>query len=65
MRCADCKFRSSSGHCENKHVREQYGKREVEDDSADLIYSYDEGGSFWVGPNFGCVHFDPKTNEAR
>ena len=21
-----------------------------------LVYSYNEGGSFWAGPEFGCVH---------
>ena len=21
-----------------------------------LVYSYDEGGEFWTGPDFGCVH---------
>lgn len=25
-----------------------------------LTYPYQEGGSFWVGPNFGCVHHEPK-----
>ncbi len=24
-----------------------------------LVYSYTEGGSFWVGPDFGCVHHEP------
>ncbi len=24
------------------------------------FYQYDEGGGFFVGPNFGCVHFEPK-----
>lgn len=22
-----------------------------------LVYSYDEGGKFWTGPKFGCVHW--------
>lgn len=21
-----------------------------------LVYDYDEGGGFWTGPQFGCVH---------
>lgn len=29
-----------------------------------MIYDYDEGGSFWVGPNFGCVHFKKKEVKA-
>lgn len=26
-----------------------------------LCYSYDEGGYFDTGPEFGCVHFAPKN----
>jgi len=26
----------------------------------ELRYSYDEGGSFYVGPQFGCVHWERK-----
>lgn len=25
-----------------------------------LVYTYDEGGKFWTGPEFGCVHHQPK-----
>ena len=25
-----------------------------------LIYDYNEGGLFWVGPKFGCVHHEEK-----
>ena len=25
-----------------------------------LVYSYQEGGYFHVGQNFGCVHFKPR-----
>lgn len=25
-----------------------------------LIYEYDEGGSFYPGEDFGCVHHEPK-----
>jgi len=28
-----------------------------------LIYSYDEGGYFETGPDFGCVHHSDKTLE--
>lgn len=26
-----------------------------------LVYPYDEGGEFWTGPEFGCVHFVEAT----
>lgn len=22
-----------------------------------LVYSFAEGGAFWTGPNFGCIHW--------
>lgn len=28
-----------------------------------LIYEYYEGGSFFTGKNFGCVHHEDKKNE--
>jgi len=28
-----------------------------------LTYDYDEGGSFWTGPKFGCVHHGAKEGE--
>jgi hypothetical protein len=36
----------------------------LEDDNGEekdmLVYPYLEGGWFWVGPLFGCVHFKKK-----
>ena len=26
-----------------------------------LVYAYNEGGWFWTGPNFGCVHHKKGT----
>ena len=55
-RCGTCNHRDSDGHCTNEHIHEDdYDKRSVDKDKC-LIYSYYEGGSFWVGKNFGCVH---------
>ena len=25
-----------------------------------LCYSYNEGGAFWTGPEFGCVHWEKR-----
>ncbi len=52
-RCRSCKWRTSAGHCESDKLREDYGGKHDDE----LIYSYVESGRFWVGPNFGCVHF--------
>lgn len=63
MYCKDCKYKEEVKHhvrsgyiCSNdKAIDEDYGQ---EDMTAMLIYPYQEGGSFYVGPKFGCVHFE-------
>ena len=52
--CKDCAYRSLGGLCENPNITENCGE---EPSDAMLVYSYREGGSFYVGPNFGCVHW--------
>lgn len=57
-RCKSCKHRGDDGFCSNEDkIFERYAGYVGEDC---LIYSYSEGGGFWVGPEFGCVHHDPK-----
>lgn len=63
--CKDCIHRKqveyntpgkSYGICTNASaIDEDYGQ---ENTDAMLIYSYQEGGSFYVGERFGCVHFE-------
>ena len=55
--CKDCCWRRSDGTCINPKLHEDDGDM-AEDE---LVYSYMEMGYFWVGPNFGCVHW---TNTA-
>ena len=63
MYCKDCKFREKSrGHgtgmrhvCGNRSAMAEYLFQE--DTSKMMIYPYNDGGSFYVGDNFGCVHF--------
>ncbi len=57
QRCATCRSRNSKGICTNPKLREPTGKTAEVDE---LVYSYDEGGTFYVGPEFGCVHHAPK-----
>ena len=54
--CETCKYRNEDGYCEHPKLRqERYGTLEMEDD--ELVYPNNyEGGWFWVGPKFGCVH---------
>ena len=54
--CKNCEWRrESSKDCVNPKLRERGDDDEDENDC--LTYSYEEGGMFYVGDNFGCVHF--------
>ncbi len=62
--CKDCIHRSPSGHCENDMYLvpedEAYGSFE---DTKSLIVQAQapiEGIAFWVGPDFGCSHWEHK-----
>jgi hypothetical protein len=55
--CKDCRFRDENRYCENddKIDENHYQGRGDNDDR--MIYSYQEGGGFKVGDNFGCIHW--------
>jgi hypothetical protein len=56
--CKNCIWRNEKRHCGNDSViSENYNQGKGSADER-LIYSYSEGGSFEVGDNFGCVHFE-------
>ena len=63
--CKNCKWRDEGGFCvnEGKIYEDGYGRGGRDSSTSDdcLIYSFYEGGDFWVGENFGCVHFKEKT----
>jgi hypothetical protein len=49
---ADC-----GGFCGNvEKIHEDDSKPGHEFGQDHLVYSYYESGSFWTGPEFGCVH---------
>ena len=58
MRCKNCTFwdgDSNDGWCNKGKIIE----RSYYDGGKDsVVYSYDEGGCFSVGPEFGCIHFE-------
>lgn len=60
--CGKCSFRDSDGYCRSEKLSEDYGSC-IGDRSDMLVYPYMEGGRFWVGPKFGCVHFRPNAAE--
>lgn len=41
------------GICDSDMLTEDYG---MPYGPAMLVYPYNEGGEFWTGPEFGCVH---------
>jgi hypothetical protein len=47
---------NAGGLCEHDKIRESDGH-----DEDALVYSYLEGGYFWTGPRFGCVHHEAKA----
>jgi hypothetical protein len=69
-RCKDCKFRNEAGECTSSKISDSarwpggyYDDEEEERENIEktkdmLLYSYDEGGSFFVGEEFGCVHHE-------
>jgi hypothetical protein len=57
-RCKTCRLRTDDGYCTSPQIREdELGTVPKTDD--ELVYDYYEDGRFWVGPNFGCVHWTP------
>ena len=53
------RLKRTGGWCESPKIVEGWCKS-YEEMNDMLIYHYDEGGSFWVGPKFGCVHHKTK-----
>lgn len=43
----------AGGTCKSDKLTEDWGQGH---DADMLVYTYSEGGSFWTGPDFGCVH---------
>ncbi len=58
--CKKCQWRNQeTGNCENEKITEDHYHTFRDEKYADhLIYSYDEGGAFWVGEKFGCIHWE-------
>lgn len=50
---------ADGGYCGHGKVGEDYYSEEAYQPDA-LVYSYLEGGRFWTGPEFGCVHHKGK-----
>ena len=65
--CKDCGYKEvidCRNTCTCKSITEDtewYNDKEI-NNSNKLIYSYYEDGRFYVGDNFGCVHFKEKLD---
>ena len=59
--CGECLHRNAEGNCQSEKLIEDWCGAKQDQNSGDmLIYPYAEGGWFWVGEKFGCVHFESK-----
>ena len=61
--CKNCDWWDNERLCQNsnKIFSDGYHNPETTNDDQ-LMYEYNEDGSFEVGDNFGCVHFIKKVN---
>ena len=59
--CETCKFRVNEKCTSNK--LDEVGPLDAGQAQDMLIYDYQEGGGFSVGPRFGCVHHEKKMSE--
>jgi len=67
IHCGECKYRDEQGECTNDKFYEEGTRPDGKEHQPDhLVYSYHEGGGFWVGEKFGCVHAEREmsTNES-
>lgn len=59
--CRDCKYRDDQKRCFNEHFRQGEEKRDIDTFcKAALVFEYDESGHFYVGDEFGCIHWESK-----
>jgi len=56
--CEYCDWRNKKGFCENPNFSDDFTEKK---DNM-LIYTIYEGGAFWVGKDFGCIHFTDKVD---
>ena len=61
--CKDCEWRDEYRYCMNREKLDENWHQGFGENDDRLIYSYQEGGVFQVGDNFGCVHFKKKQGQ--
>ena len=71
-RCMTCKHwspdldavgaRALGGHCLNETKLSDGCGKYLPDG---LEYDYSEGGGFWTGPEFGCIHHETEGSEPK
>jgi hypothetical protein len=60
--CSSCKWRINNNCSNAEKIKEkEFLLTQNEENIDKLIYSFDDGGSFQVGPNFGCIHHEVKN----
>ena len=62
--CKTCKFWSDADEvsyksifrrCDHHKLKEDWGGKHSSDS---MLYPYNEGGAFFAGPDFGCIHHE-------
>ena len=61
-RCETCTHRTAHGDCTNPKIAEDEGQSDEQMQDM-LVYQYNNGAIFTVGPKFGCVHHESKGQE--
>lgn len=64
-RCKECRWRNAEGHCTNDEKLHEDNYTHRGDKRDHLVYCYYESGDFWVGPEFGCVHWSNDQAHGR
>ena len=57
----DGRVKIAGGICISEKLTEDYSDGQ-ERGCDELVYPYNEGGHFWTGPEFGCVHHEQISN---
>jgi hypothetical protein len=70
--CSACRWWVEDDHtlapppqreCRNEKFLHESGWPSAGDAAKSLTYQYYEGGQIWTGPDFGCVHFEPNSQD--
>ena len=61
--CGACRFRNANGYCTSEYLRAEARIAYSPDEQRTRLLYEDayQDGHFWVGEQFGCIHFAPQS----